>query len=148
MPFAFIIISLRPTDHPYLYNIDLVAPRPQNYKELFNLRHASLRNAIERVFGVLKKRFRILSSPLRYPFATQVSLVIALFCLSNFIKVEGGEDIYNREWLPENAGEEAEVRVNSDYAGFVSRKEKMAAKRLRDKIAKKMWKDYKKMCKV
>ena len=28
---------------------------PQNHKELFNLRHASLRNAIERTFGVLKK---------------------------------------------------------------------------------------------
>ncbi|CAJ2651574.1 unnamed protein product [Trifolium pratense] len=33
---------------------------PQNYKELFNLRHASLRNAIERAFGVLKKRFEII----------------------------------------------------------------------------------------
>ncbi|KAD5802451.1 hypothetical protein E3N88_13811 [Mikania micrantha] len=29
---------------------------PENSKELFNLRHASLRNAIERAFGVLKKR--------------------------------------------------------------------------------------------
>ncbi|KAK9058168.1 hypothetical protein SSX86_023008 [Deinandra increscens subsp. villosa] len=28
---------------------------PENSKELFNLRHASLRNAIERAFGVLKK---------------------------------------------------------------------------------------------
>jgi len=35
---------------------------PLNYKELFNLRHASLRNAIERTFGVLKKRFDILSN--------------------------------------------------------------------------------------
>ncbi|KAG4941097.1 hypothetical protein JHK87_044968 [Glycine soja] len=29
---------------------------PQNYKELFNLHHASARNLIERSFGVLKKR--------------------------------------------------------------------------------------------
>jgi len=27
----------------------------QNYKELFNLRHSSARNAIERAFGILKK---------------------------------------------------------------------------------------------
>ena len=33
---------------------------PQNYKELFNLRHASLRNVmIERAFGVLKKDFKL-----------------------------------------------------------------------------------------
>ena len=30
---------------------------PKNPEEFFNLRHASLRNAIERIFGVLKKRF-------------------------------------------------------------------------------------------
>ena len=35
---------------------------PQNPKELFNLRHASLCNAIERAFGVLKKRFPIIAS--------------------------------------------------------------------------------------
>ncbi|CAI9302075.1 unnamed protein product [Lactuca saligna] len=33
---------------------------PQNARELFNLRHASLRNAIERAFGVLKRRFPII----------------------------------------------------------------------------------------
>lgn len=31
--------------------------RPNNYKELFNNRHAVLRNHIERAIGVLKKRF-------------------------------------------------------------------------------------------
>ncbi|XP_028116143.1 putative nuclease HARBI1 [Camellia sinensis] len=36
--------------------------QPENSRELFNLRHASLRNAIERAFGVLKKRFPILGS--------------------------------------------------------------------------------------
>ena len=35
---------------------------PENVKELFNLRHASLRNAIERAFGVLKKIFPIIAS--------------------------------------------------------------------------------------
>ena len=45
---------------------------PVNKEELFNLRHAKLRNAIERIFGVLKKRFVILQKAVEYPFETQV----------------------------------------------------------------------------
>ena len=33
---------------------------PANYKELFNLRHSSLRNCIERLYGITKNRFPIL----------------------------------------------------------------------------------------
>ena len=32
---------------------------PKNANELFNIRHASLRNTIERLFGILKSHFRI-----------------------------------------------------------------------------------------
>ena len=35
---------------------------PQNQNELFNLRHASLRNVIERIFGIFKSRFLIFKS--------------------------------------------------------------------------------------
>ena len=35
---------------------------PQNAKEIFNHRHASLRTIIERAFGVLKKRFPIIAN--------------------------------------------------------------------------------------
>jgi DDE superfamily endonuclease len=49
------------------------AERPQNPKELFNLRHASLRNVIERIFGVLKNRFVILQkAPRQYSIRTQI----------------------------------------------------------------------------
>ncbi|KAL1944221.1 hypothetical protein VTO73DRAFT_3406 [Trametes versicolor] len=40
------------------------AVKPVNKEELFNLRHAKLRNAIERIFGIVKKRFPILRSGL------------------------------------------------------------------------------------
>ncbi|KAF0702591.1 hypothetical protein AaE_015832 [Aphanomyces astaci] len=45
--------------------------KPQSPKELYNLRHAQQRNCIERIFGVLKKRFRILVTAPEYPFPSQ-----------------------------------------------------------------------------
>jgi hypothetical protein len=60
--------------------------RPINVKELFNLRHAQTRNVIERVFGVLKQRFRILLLPPRYPLDFQARIPAALCALQNFIQ--------------------------------------------------------------
>ena len=30
--------------------------RPAGYKKLFNFRHSALRNVVERIFGIMKKR--------------------------------------------------------------------------------------------
>lgn len=38
--------------------------RPKNEKELYNLRHSSCRNIIERAFGIAKGRFKV-SRPFR-----------------------------------------------------------------------------------
>jgi hypothetical protein len=56
----------------HLREWSLGSNKPENAKELYNLRHAGLRNAIERIFGVLKKRFPILTTFPDYPFETQV----------------------------------------------------------------------------
>ena len=40
--------------------------RPEGAKELFNYRHSSLRNVIERCFGVLKAQFPVLKMMPRY----------------------------------------------------------------------------------
>ncbi|XP_056841659.1 uncharacterized protein LOC108858243 [Raphanus sativus] len=50
-------------------------PPPKNKKELFNRCHASLRSVIERTFGVLKKKWRILSEFPRYDTAVQKRVV-------------------------------------------------------------------------
>ena len=71
---------------------------PENHQELFNLRHSSLRNAIERIFGILKNRFKILTQQLEFPFLVQVKLVKALCCLHNIIQLIGGDDIFDEEW--------------------------------------------------
>lgn len=66
--------------------------RPIDEKELFNLRHSSLRNVVERVFGVLKQRFHILEKRPRYDRATQIQLVYALYALYNFIRLTNADD--------------------------------------------------------
>jgi len=132
---------------PFNILFDVASYRPQNYKELYNLPHSSLRTAIERTFGVLKKRFPILSARPAYPFPVQVNLVVALFALSNFIKIVGGDrnDVYNQEWT-EEATRRSEMAEGEDgcwnTAERVSDDEKRIAKERRDNIAKAMWKDY------
>ena len=60
---------------------------PKNGKELFNYRHASLRNVIERTFGAWKSRFRILRQGMNnYECDMQVKIVIACAILHNFLR--------------------------------------------------------------
>lgn len=65
---------------------------PQNYKELFNLRHSRARNVIERSFGVLKKRWSILRTPSFFDIKTQIRIINACFVLHNFIIEEKQSD--------------------------------------------------------
>ncbi|XP_040385299.1 uncharacterized protein LOC121055969 [Oryza brachyantha] len=69
--------------------------RPKDYKELFNLRHALLRNHIERAIGVLKMRFPILKVATFYPIETQVIIPAAAAVLHNIIRSHKGDE----EWL-------------------------------------------------
>src|SRR5437667_3072139 len=71
---------------------------PENYQELFNLRHSSLRNAIERIFGILKNQFKMLTQQLEFPFPVQMKLVKALCCIHNIIRLIGGDDAFDEEW--------------------------------------------------
>ena len=64
---------------------------PQNEKELFNLRHSSLRIAIEREFGILKSRFRSIDGKSFLSYETQVYFVLACCIIHNNII---GVDIY------------------------------------------------------
>ncbi|KAG6527993.1 hypothetical protein ZIOFF_010130 [Zingiber officinale] len=60
---------------------------PTNAKELFNLRYASLCNAIERAFGVLKKRFSIIASGTEphYEINIRTDSILACCILHNFL---------------------------------------------------------------
>ena len=79
----------------FLYHIfqsPELPPRPANARELFNLRHASARNVIERAFGIIKRRFRILLLPLEYAMEIQARILPALCALHNFIRLHDPSD--------------------------------------------------------
>ena len=66
--------------------------RPENYKELYNLRHSRARNVIERAFGLLKNRWSILRAPSFFDIKTQVRIINACCILHNFIRTEQAAD--------------------------------------------------------
>jgi hypothetical protein len=70
--------------------------RPLNARELFNLRHSSLRVTIERAFAALKNRFKVLDQKPFHMFDTQVKLVLACCILHNWI-LGWGEDEFFEE---------------------------------------------------
>ncbi|XP_071906029.1 protein ANTAGONIST OF LIKE HETEROCHROMATIN PROTEIN 1-like [Coffea arabica] len=64
-------------------------------KGLFNRRHSSVRNIIERTFGVWKMRFKILDGPMKnYPIEAQRNIVVACCVLHNFIREMQPYDVY------------------------------------------------------
>ncbi|KAL4556205.1 hypothetical protein LXL04_038849 [Taraxacum kok-saghyz] len=111
---------------------------PENAKELFNIRHASLRNAIERAFGVLKRRFPIIRSTQEpfYDCKTQSDIFLACCILHNFLLEEDRDKKIEDEVLRELLNEPIEeVRHNSRDTHEGS----AAAEQLRTSIANQMW---------
>lgn len=121
--------------------------RPANREELFNLRHASARNVVERVFGVLKKRWAILTRPPQFDMSVQAQVPPGLAATHNFILDVDPHDIDNyldgdRDDLDPNPGQPQANEFGTLAAGAVTRTEKNRATSKRDDIAQAMWDDY------
>ncbi|CAN1140327.1 hypothetical protein LINPERHAP2_LOCUS11806, partial [Linum perenne] len=65
---------------------------PKCHEELFNYKHSSLRNVIERCFGVLKRRWSILKTMCSYSFSKQTNIVLACCAIHNFIRMHAQGD--------------------------------------------------------
>ena len=117
---------------------------PENRQELFNLRHSSLRNAIERIFGILKNRFKMLTQQLEFPFPVQVKLVKVLCCLHNIIRLIGGDDTFDKEWDIGIANEVLSDISNNDNVSrrAITTAQASEARAKRDEIAVRMWTNY------
>ena len=114
--------------------------QPQNFRELFNLRHSSLRNAIERAFGVLKKRFPIIGDTQpTYSVEIQSQIVLACCILHNFL-MEFDPDL---EYINKVDEELANQSPSEEESGDISaEKDHAQGESLRNEIAMQMWNDY------
>ena len=113
---------------------------PENMYELFNHRHASLRNAIERAFGVLKKLFAMIggTNEPHYSQGTLTKIILACCITHNFFM--GVDHEFNQSLL-----DEVDVElVEADEEGEVisSREDTANGVKVRDDIATRMWEDY------
>ena len=109
---------------------------------MFNYRHASLRNVIERTFGVWKNRFCILRGIPRYPLEKQRDLVIACAVLHNFIKLfSGKEAAFNPEDDVVDYGNAEDDVGEASTQQQQQREESNDMGHIRDHIENAMWND-------
>jgi hypothetical protein len=108
----------------------------QNEKELFNLRYSSLRVTVERIFGSLKRRFKVLDDAKPFfPFETQVDIVVACCIIHNWVIEDELDELIipDASWVP-----------NQNYASTSSGQatEHTFMVNFRQDIANQMWADH------
>jgi hypothetical protein len=123
---------------------------PTTPQELFNLRHASAQNIVERIFGILKNRFAILQHNPSLTPKVQAHLPAALAALHNVIRKYDPEEIdrcigeldvleYDLDELDPELQDGAEGELAK---GPPKRAEKKNVEKRRDKMANQMWIQY------
>ncbi|KAK8506923.1 hypothetical protein V6N11_028945 [Hibiscus sabdariffa] len=65
---------------------------PRGPREVFNRAHSSLRSCIERAFGILKARWKILEKMPKYSMYDQNRIICAAFALHNYIRLSKVHD--------------------------------------------------------
>ncbi|KAI7953565.1 hypothetical protein MJO28_006112 [Puccinia striiformis f. sp. tritici] len=116
--------------------------KPANPKELFNLCHASLRNVVERIFGCLKAKFKILTSPSEHNIHSQVQLIYAITMLWNFLRHHNQYEIVpEADELDLADDSEANETINPPVSGRTWAENAVMVAR-RNRLAEKMWKQY------
>ncbi|XP_058075728.1 uncharacterized protein LOC131224207 [Magnolia sinica] len=119
--------------------------QPRTKEELFNLCHSSLRNAIERAFGVLKTRFPILKIASGYPLNTQVNIVAACCILHNHITNEKRDQELDFENNNDIGDGEDESEMHEDEGNESSEEENECDFRNESAVArteKQRWREF------
>lgn len=136
----------------YFYLHSFYVYRPKSKEELFNLRHASARNVVERIFGIVKRRYRILHLPIEYNLDVQARLPAALAALHNFLRINTSPDEDAELGNDESDSDDEEdgghgvVVVDDGEVGTAATGNtaqiRAEANAMRDRIAQAMWDDY------
>ncbi|KAL2944420.1 putative nuclease HARBI1 [Bienertia sinuspersici] len=114
---------------------------PQNKRETFNRWHSSLRSCIERSFGVLKQRWKILTRMPQFSVETQIQIIVATFALHNYIRINSADDPHFRvlEEYPDFIPSLELPDVNTSSQGSVATESCTQMKVVRDTIADSLW---------
>ena len=116
--------------------------RARGKHELFNYRHSSLRNVIERCFGVLKARFPILKMMPNYPVRRQRQIPTACCTIHNFIRMQHGTDRLFGDYSREDMiVDEQSLRVDQEGVD-INAIEATQMAQVRETIANQMWDNY------
>lgn len=120
---------------------------PKNERELFNLRHSSLRTTIERCFGVLKKRFRVLDAESFWSFQIQVEVLLACSIIHNHIlevdPIDSIVDDVIRDSQYESCGvQQSESEIEEEDREWEIEEEDREWVTKRDEICRAMWEDW------
>jgi hypothetical protein len=136
-----VLVPYRSTRY-HLKEQRLSGQKPENSKELFNLRHASLRNVIERIFGVVKRKYQILQTPSEYSIETQTRIILACTGVHNWVRgIEGqNADILLDSDILGKGGVREAIQPSILYPEGVITSKKMD--NFRDQLAERMWVDY------
>ena len=124
------------------YNLKEYSVRPpENAKELFNLQHALLCTAIERAFGILKKRFPIITNTTEpnYCVDTHNKIILACCILHNYLM-----DVDPNESLTAEIDEEV-LHSHCEHVALTPREDDEDARQgdiIRDSIASAMWQNH------
>ncbi|XP_035841417.1 uncharacterized protein LOC110919634 [Helianthus annuus] len=118
---------------------------PKGLKETFNYYHSSLRNVIERTFGVWKARWAILKDMhVNYSYETQVDIVIASMAIHNYIRMKGHfDEAFNKAqqetYRPSRDVEgDTSIRINGAQEDITTRRRQddVYMSSVRERIAK------------
>jgi hypothetical protein len=104
--------------------------RPQGIFEHFNYRHSSLRTRVERTFGVLKKRWKILGTMPQMKEKYQIGIIFSVVALHNLCRLHTlGRPVFQGALT-------IEQRVDSDLFNTFRKK---AMDNVRDRISEEIW---------
>jgi hypothetical protein len=96
---------------------------------------------VERIFGILKKRFKIIREANEFPIESQGRIASAICVVHNFIRIHDPDDLPDPE-EEEDYSYTPPSNNSVSRNGIISSRERNEAVKRRDDIANAMWVQY------